>query len=138
MGIQIIFWAKSEELHYISGLSCMLSDSVYSFLHSGRKQLQEERRNVLFTLSSKMDDDQMFGVLPQQMSVCGFKPHQSEEGLKSISLASWVSILTTKTLYTKGLFSPDMFFFFKTKASIKKNKSQFINERTFVDIYSKI
>lgn len=60
------------------------------------------------------------------MLVCTFEPHQSEKGLKSNFSAPWVSILTTKPLYTQGPFSPDSFFLKKKKSNQakKKNKTQ--------------
>lgn len=89
---------------------CPFSYPIYFFPHNKRKQLQDERWSVLFTLSSRMDDNQVVEALSQQTFVYAFQLHQSQKGLKSNSLYLCVIILTAKPLYTGGPFSPDSFF----------------------------
>lgn len=46
------------------------------------KMEENSFRNVLFPLSSRMDDDQIIEALSQQMLMYRFEPHQSGKGLK--------------------------------------------------------
>lgn len=50
-------------------LTCSFSDPIYCFPHNERKQFQDERWNVLLTLSSTIDDNQVVGALSQQTLV---------------------------------------------------------------------